>query len=155
MKPFICIALALAIFSNPSFAGPGTPSNIIFPADFTNTLKVFRHLFEPAVPKVCACQILRVESKNEEENFIAVFAQAVNTGDINGNLAAANSVLEKEKKHLKNLFYTKIQMAGNIGTATECSLLYKNIQAQYSQVKMYDVLDADALNDRKVVSNKF
>ena len=77
-------------------------------------------MFEQRKAKVCACQIFRVESNNEKQNFIAVFAQATNTGDLSFNFASANTVLEKEKKHLKGFFYTKIKTAENVTAATEC-----------------------------------
>jgi hypothetical protein len=150
MKPFICIAIAIAAICNTSFAGSGAPSKVIFPKTFTAVLKESKHLFEPSVAKVCACQILRVESKNEKETFIAVFAQAVNTGDLSFNFASASTVLEKEKKHLKDFFFTKIKTTENVTAATECSMLYKNIQIKYADVKMYDVLDADALNNKQL-----
>jgi hypothetical protein len=150
MKPFI-ITIAVIAVCNTLFAGTGTPSKVIFPKTFAAALKESKHLFEPSVAKVCACQVLRVESKNEKETFIAVFAQAVNTGDLSFNFAAANTVLEKEKKHLKDFFFTKIKTAENVTAPTECSMLYKNLQVKYADVKMYDVLDADALNNKQVV----
>ncbi|MEP6746219.1 MAG: hypothetical protein ABJB86_00760 [Bacteroidota bacterium] len=152
MKPFtlICIAFAVAFISTPSFAGSGSPSKVIFPQTFSAALKQSKALFEPYVAKVCACQILRVESKNESATFIAVFAQAVNTGDLTFNFASASTILEKEKQHLKDFFFTKIKTTENVTAATECSMLYKNIQVKYAGVKMYDVLDADALSNKLV-----
>ncbi|MEP7279120.1 MAG: hypothetical protein ABI813_10795 [Bacteroidota bacterium] len=150
MKLFICVAFALALFSNPSLAGSGNPSNIAFPAGFIASLKESRHLFDRPVAKVCACQVLRVVSKNEKETLIAVFAQAVNSGDISFKFASAMTVLEKEKKHLKDLFFTKIKTTENLTAATECSMLYKNIQVKYADIKLYDILDADALSNRLV-----
>ena len=150
MKPFITIIIAIAATSNIAFAGSGNPSKVIFPKSFSVALKESAPLFEQRKAKVCACQILRVESNNEEQNFIAVFAQATNTGDLSFNFASANTVLEKEKKHLKSFFYTKIKTAENVTAATECSAMYKNIQVKYANVKMYDVLDADALANRNL-----
>lgn len=149
MKLFIYILFAFAI-SNTSFAGSGSPSKIIFPTTFTASLKDVKHLYEPAVAKVCACQILRVASKNEKEAIIAVFAQATNNGDLSFGYASAMNVLDKEKKHLKDFFFTKIKTTENVTAATTCSMLYKNIQVKYADVKMYDVLDADALSDKKI-----
>jgi len=150
MKPFITLIIAIAAISNIAFAGSGNPSKVIFPKSFSFALKESAPLFEQRKAKVCACQILRVESNNEEQNFIAVFAQATNTGDLSFNFASANTVLEKEKKHLKSFFYTKIKTAENVTAATECSAMYKNIQVKYANVKMYDVLDADALANRNL-----
>jgi len=150
MKLFITLAAAIIVF-NTAFAGSGTPSNVIFPKAFTSVLKERKSLFEAESAKVCACQILRVASKNENETLIAVFAQGTNNGDLSANFATATSVLEKEKKHMKAFFYTKIKTTENVTAPTSCSMLYKNIQVKYSNVKMYDVLDADALSDKKVV----
>ena len=150
MKPFITL-LAIAIsFSVTALAGSGNPSKIIFPQQFTAALKEKKALFEVSAAKVCACQILRVASNNEEEKFIAVFAQGSSNGNVPGNLNTAMTVLEKEKKHLKAFFYTKIKTAENVTAPTECSRLYKNIQVKYSNIKMYDVLDADALSNKNV-----
>ena len=152
MKLFITLAVAIIVF-NAAFAGSGNPSDIKFPGTFTAVLKEKKSLFEVESAKVCACQILRVASNNEEERMVAVFAQGTNNGDLSANFAAATSVLEKEKKHMKAFFYTKIKTAENVTAPTPCSLLYKNIQVKYANVKMYDVLDADALSDKKVINN--
>jgi len=151
MKPFICLIIAIAAICNMSFAGSGNPSKLIFPQTFSTALKNSGSLFEQHTAKICACQILQVESNNEAQNFIAVFAQATNTGDLSFNFASANTVLEKEKKHLRTFFFTKIKIAENLTAATECSALYKNIQVKYANLKMYDVLDADALSHKSVV----
>ena len=149
MKPFIT-TLAIALFATVTvFAGTGNPSKIIFPSTFISVLKEHKSLYEHTA-KVCACQVLRVASNNEEENFIAVFAQGTNNGDLNANFAAAKTVVEKEKKHLQQFFYTKISTTENVTAATECSMLYKNIQVKYQAVKLYDVLDADALSNKQV-----
>jgi hypothetical protein len=150
---FTCLSIAL-ISSTDLFAGSGNPSTVKFPATFTAALKEKKLLFEASVAKVCACQILRVASNNEKETFIAVFAQGTNSGDLSANFATAVTVLEKEKKHLKEFFYTKIKTAEAVTAATECSKLYSNIQVKYSNVKMYDMLDADALSNRNVVKSK-
>ena len=153
MKPFTtCVAIAI-IISTAAFGGSGNPSKVKFPETFATVLKEKKSLFETATAKVCACQILRVASNNEKETTIAVFAQGTNNGDLSMNFAAAMTVLEKEKKHLKDFFFSKIKTAENVTAPTECSMLYKNIQVKYQDVKMYDVLDADALNN-KSVSNK-
>jgi hypothetical protein len=151
MKPFITILAIAIIFSAPVFAGSGNPSKVIFPPAFTAALKEKKSLFEASTAKVCACQILRVASNNENETLIAVFAQGANNGDLSANFASAMTVLEKEKKHLKDFFYTKISTSEKVTAPTPCSMLYKNIQVKYSNVKMYDVLDADALGDKKIV----
>ncbi|HTL08078.1 MAG TPA: hypothetical protein VL307_07485 [Chitinophagaceae bacterium] len=149
MKPFITLALAI-IIANAAVAGSGNPSSVLFPASFNSALKENRSLYSNEGAKVCACQLLRVASRNEKEQLVAVFAQSSNDGEVNADIAAATSVLEKEKKHMKLFFYSSIKMAGSITAATPCSQLYKHIQVKYSNIKMYDVLDADALTNNNL-----
>ncbi len=145
MKLFITLAVAVISF-NASFAGSGTPSTIIIPKSVNTSLKEKKTLFEVESAKVCACQILRVASNNQSETFIAVFAQGTNNGDLSANFASATSVIEKEKKHLKDMFYTKVKTAENITAPTPCSMLSRNIKVKYADIKTFAVLDADALN---------
>jgi len=149
MKPFITLALAI-IIANAAVAGSGNPSSVIFPSSLTAILKENRSLYNTDGAKVCSCQLLRVASKNDKEQLVAVFAQATNDGALNADFAAANSVLEKEKKHMKLFFYSSIKVAGTVTAPTPCSQLYKNIQVKYSNIKMYDVLDADALTNNNL-----
>jgi len=146
MKLFITTLAFIIAIVNCSFAGTETPSPVNFPKTLSNSLKEEKRLFEVEAAKVCACQVLRVTSKNENETLIAVFAQGTNNGDLSAGFASATTVVEKEKKHLKGLFYDKVQTAENLTAPTRCSVLYKEIQTKYSQVRMYDVLDADALS---------
>src|ERR1700753_1629199 len=113
MKPFLTVALGL-FFAAQVFAGPGNPSAVHFSATFTASLKESKELFEPMRARVCACQVLQVSSKNENDRLIAVFAEATNTGDLSRNFSDAGAVLTKEKKHLKDFFYSRIQVAENV-----------------------------------------
>ena len=150
---FFTTTLIIAIASvQVAFASSETPSPFSFPKTLTVSLKEGKSLFEATAAKVCACQIMRVSSKNENETLIAVFAQGTNNGDLSANFAAASSVVEKEKKHLKGLFYDKITTTENATAPTACSQMYKNIQNKYANVKIYDVLDADALNNKHLAN---
>ncbi len=148
MKLFISFTIALFAISTFSFANSGRPAANTFAKTFTVSVKEFKSFFtaQKLTAKVCACQILRVESNNEQQQYIAVFAQGTNTGDLTANFNTASNILQKEKKHLNNFFYTKIKVKENLTAASECSQLYNNIKVKYDGVKMYDILDADALS---------
>jgi hypothetical protein len=154
MKPLICLSIALAAICNTSFANTDLPASHLFPKAFAVSLKAYDSLFSApkATAKICACQILRVESNNEEKNYIAVFAQGTNTGNLSSDFNIATNVLAKEKKHMGNLFYDKVKVAENLTAATDCKLLYRNIKVKYENVKMYDILDADALSKTFIIA---
>ena len=144
MKLIITLTIAVVLF-NTSFAGSGTPSAVIFPKTLTTTLKENKALFEAESAKVCACQILRVVSNNESEKFIAVFAQGTNNGDLTANFASATSVLEKEKKHMKDFFFTKIHYIGN-PLKTYDKLYQYNAYSQSVLINIYKALFKSLIN---------
>ena len=154
MKLLFTLAFVLASIGNNLFANPGQPVAAIFSKTFLASLKNYEQSLatSESSAKICSCQILRVESNNEPEKLIAVFAQGTNTGDLSVAYAAATAVLQKEKKHLQGFFYSKVKTQENVNAASPCSLLYKNIKVKYDDVKMYDVLDADALS--KIISKE-
>ena|ERR1022692_725360 len=153
MKLFISVALAA--ICQFSFASPGNPAMRAFSKTFIASLKEF----EPSLSgpkssaKVCSCQILRVESNNEQQQYIAIFAQQTNTGHLSTDFGIATYILQREKKHLQNLFYTKVKVKENLNAESDCSLLYMNIKAKYDNLKMYGILDADALSQIRNLNN--
>jgi hypothetical protein len=153
MKLFI--TLTLAIMCHFSFASPGKPALRTFSKTFIDSLKQFNpSLNSPkSVTKVCACQILRVESNNEQQQYIAIFAQQTNTGHLSSDFGIAANILQREKKHLQNLFFTRVKVKENLNAESECSLLYRNIKGKYDNLKMYGILDADALSQVKNLNN--
>ncbi|HXB45754.1 MAG TPA: hypothetical protein VNV85_16920 [Puia sp.] len=153
MKLFI--TLTLAIMCHSTFASTGNPAMRTFSKTFIALLKQFNpSLNSPrSAAKVCACQILRVESNNEQQQYIAIFAQQTNTGHLSSDFGVAASILQREKKHLQNLFFTRVKVKENLNAESECSLLYRNIKGKYDNLKMYGILDADALSQVKNLNN--
>jgi len=93
--------------------------------------------------KVCACQILDLESKNFEHSNVAILSEKTNYGDISSDLDAAKEVLESEKKHLNKLFFTKMKVVSKTQDATDCSTLARKLKSDNTELKVYDVIDAD------------
>lgn len=149
MKLFI--SFALVAMCHLSFASPGNPVVRTFSKTFIASLKKIAASSNApkASAKVCSCQILRVESNNEQQQYIAIFAQQTSTGNLSSDFGMASNVLQKEKKHLQNLFFTKVKVKENLNAESECGLLYMNIRAKYDHLKMYGILDADALGKIK------
>ena len=96
-----------------------------------------------ASPKICACQILQVNSSNENIARLAVFAEKRSNGELEYEQKIAKSVLDKEKKNMKLLFYPKMKLIQSITSFTDCQTLYKQLQLLNDGVKMYEIVDAD------------
>ncbi len=146
MKLFNLIAL-LAI-CHSSFANSGKPVTHNFSKKFIATLREFKYSPETAKSskKVCSCQILSVESNNEQMQYIAIFAQKTHSGNLSSDYSHAKNILHREKKYLENQFFTRVQLKENLKAETDCSLLYKSIKARYNDIRMYSMLDADVLS---------
>lgn len=151
MKLLICTALAIAGLYTCSYAKTALPARFIASKSFTASIKKIDSL--ASMPKlksrVCACQLLQVQSGNEKDKYLAVLAQRTNNGKLSADFILASSIIEKEKKHLKSFFYTDIKVVERKVEATDCSLLYANLKARYANVRLYEILDADALNNTR------
>jgi hypothetical protein len=99
-----------------------------------------------AVSKVCACEILAVKSNRQAIENIAVFSEKTNNGDLSADFAVAKEVLEQEKKHMKFFFYQKMKVIQKIVTTGDCKTVFKQLQVQNTDLKMYELLDADAIS---------
>ena len=124
------------------------PKKILFYSPvFVTNLKTYdtNYDIKPEM-KVCACQLLTVKSNNQQTENVAVFAEKVNNGDLTADFAIAIEVLEKEKKHMKMFFYETVKVVGKQVVATDCKTFYKQLKVRYDDLKMYELLDADAIS---------
>jgi hypothetical protein len=148
MKTLFTFLLACLASTPCLLANPGQPVAHHFSRSFIDNLKKAEGVLDlrsPGSSKICACQLLKVASNNAPDQLIAVFAQATNNGDLSFDFSLAQTVLQKEKKHIQDLFFSKVKVQENLTAVYDCSLMYKNIKLKYDEVKMYDVLDVDVL----------
>lgn len=95
-----------------------------------------------ASAKVCVCQILNLRSTNHHVKNAVVFAEKTNM-DGADDLAQAKLRLEKEKRLLRVLFYSKIQVVAKTTAATDCNTLFKQLKKKQDNLLLYEMLDAD------------
>ena len=157
MKTFFTLLFAFLATTPCLWANPGQPVSHHFSKSFINKLNGAKDLLDipsPGSSKICACQLLKVSSNNEPEKMIAVFAQASNNGDLSFDFSLVQTVLQKEKKHIQDLFFSKIKVQENLTAISDCSLLFKNIKLKYDEVTMYGVLDVDALSQLAIKNRR-
>jgi hypothetical protein len=97
-----------------------------------------------ATAKVCACQILNLRSNNHHLKNAVVFAEKTNS-DKNTDLAKAKIRLEKEKRLLRILFYTQIEVVAKTTATTDCNTLFMQLKKKQANLLLYEVLDADVV----------
>ena len=133
------IAINNTLTANDGHAAPSAFST----KRFTYSVKAFDSIISviPAA-KVCACQILNLRSNNHHVKNAAVFAEKTSK-EGNSDLAKARLRLEREKRVLRLLFYTKIQVIAKTTAATDCNSLFKLLKKKQDNLLLYEVLDAD------------
>lgn len=126
----------------------GLPGKLNFSSTaFITSLATYESNYEKIpVLKVCACQLLTIRSKNQREENVVVFSEKINNGDLAADFAVATQVLEKEKKHMQLFFYEKVKVVDRKVLATDCKTFYKQLKLQNEDLRMYELLDADAIS---------
>jgi hypothetical protein len=93
--------------------------------------------------KICSCQILNLQSNNYRQSDIGVFAERSSVGNFPTDVTIAKNTIEKEKKHMKLLFYDRLKVVDRISEATDCKSLYIKLKLKNNTLIIYDILDAD------------
>lgn len=93
--------------------------------------------------KICACQVLQLGSLNHKTKNYALFAERTNRKSFLYDSNKAKWVLEKEKRHLTDFFYDKMEVLDNFVENTDCRSLYLRMKKKHSKLILYDILDAD------------
>ena len=92
--------------------------------------------------RICSCQILNLESSNYNHQHIAVFAEKTNHGS-SADFNAAKSRINKEKKHLKNMFYDKVEVVAEVEAVGSCHSMYVKLKSRDARLQIYEILNAD------------
>ena len=155
------LVLAVVFSASASFANPGSNNRPSFvrsskfldvirnsdTATDKNNEPVNNEVSKAKAAKVCACQILNVSSNNERLEYVAVMAEKTNLGELNNSYSVAKSVVEKEKRLMKNQFYPKMKVLEKYTVFSSCKSLAVKLASENIELKVYDILDADILGN--------
>jgi len=153
------LVLAVVFSSFATFANPGSNNRPSFvrstkfldvirkgnPLTDKNNEAGTKEAPKATAAKVCACQILNVSSNNERYEYVAVMAEKSSQSGLNDSYSVAKSVLEKEKRLMKNQFYPKMKVLEKYTVFSSCKALADKLASENSELKVYDILDADIL----------
>jgi hypothetical protein len=95
------------------------------------------------VVKICSCQILNLQSNNYQQSDMAIFAERSSQGHFGSDLSIARKTIEREKKHMKSLFYDKLSVLDQVSEPTDCKSLYLKLKMKNNALVIYDILNAD------------
>ena len=97
----------------------------------------------PQMLKICACQVLQLQSLNHKPRNFALYAERTNRKSYSYDLHKAKWILEKEKKHLADFFYDKLEVVDDIVEVSDCKSLFVRMKKKHKSLILYDILDAD------------
>ena len=92
--------------------------------------------------RICSCQIMNLESSNYSRRHIAVFAEKTNHGSA-ADFNAARNRIRRERKHLKQMFYDKVEVVAEISAEGTCRSMYVKLKSNDARLQIYEILNAD------------
>jgi hypothetical protein len=97
----------------------------------------------PHILKICACQVLKLQSANYKPRNFALYSERTNRKSYTYDLHKAKWILEREKKHLAALFYDKLDVLDELVEVTDCRSMFIKMKKQHKTLILYDIVDAD------------
>jgi len=92
--------------------------------------------------RICSCQILNLESSNYDHRAVVLLAEKSSSGK-NSDFRKAKDRIQKEKKHLKELFYDKIRVVAETEATGSCKSLFFRLKHSNDSLQLYEILNAD------------
>jgi hypothetical protein len=92
--------------------------------------------------KICSCQVLNLESSNFDHRYVVLLAEKKNDGS-EAAFAIAKNRIQKEKKHLKQMFYDKIKVVSEMQGTGSCKEMFYRLRTADVSLKLYEILNAD------------
>lgn len=92
--------------------------------------------------RICSCQILDLESRNYSHQRVVLLAEKTSHGS-SGDFRVAKNHIQKEKKHLKQMFYDKVKLVSETQGTGSCKSFYYRLKTADSQLQLYEILNAD------------
>ncbi|HTN06399.1 hypothetical protein [Agriterribacter sp.] len=154
---FYCLCIMMAVATLPAKANDGT----VRPGQFNlsvfikasvqvfngNTAKVeafLKNLRNKAAGTVCVCEIMELRNNNMQISNVAVFAEKTNKGNIGNEYKMAERIINRERKQMKLVHFDAVKTNTRIAVTTNCLSLYMKLKEATPELKLYDILDADA-----------
>jgi hypothetical protein len=93
--------------------------------------------------KICVCEVLGLQSANHRVRNYALFAERTNLKNLSYDIHKAKWILEKEKRHLADFFYDKMDVIDDVVEITDSRSLFTKMKKNHKTLILYDILNAD------------
>jgi hypothetical protein len=156
---FLCLAI-MNVFGGSGSAKPVSPSvfqiHNLVTLDSLLTVRVTLSVVEESsdvtptatsnsTARICSCQVLNLESSNYDHRYVVLLAEKTNDGSGTAFVLARNRI-QKEKKHMKQMFYDKIKVVSEMQGTGSCKSMFYQLRTADSHLQLYEILNADINN---------
>ncbi len=140
----LALFLHLVFLSNISFAEKveSMPHRFLHAQLIRNIIEKDSASRKPNI-KICSCQILALQSGYVRQKNFALFAERTQKKGFQYDISYANRAIEREKRHMKSMFYDKLEVIGTISDDTDCKSMFRRLKTKNKSLYLYDILDAD------------
>ncbi len=150
MHPLIRISFALfllCISVQTGFAGQGSVRPVMSVSFGSVNIEKLDSILSNRISvssagKICSCQVLNLESSNFNHRYVALLAEKKNDGSRTAYAIAKNRI-QKEKKHLKKMFYDKIEVVSEMQGTGSCREMFYRLRTADESLRLYEILNAD------------
>lgn len=111
-------------------------------ADFHKKSAISSEENQVSSGRICSCQILNLVSSNYDHRYVVLLAEKTNNGTGEA-YAVARDRIQKEKKHLKKMFYDKVKVVAETQGAGSCRSMFFRLRSADSSLQLYEILNAD------------
>jgi hypothetical protein len=97
--------------------------------------------------KICSCLLMQVKTGafDSEQELVGIFAEKTLEGKLRTNYKILNEYIRREKIYFRIAFLESLVLRESFKTAKDCSTLYKELKGKISNLRMYNIIDVDAL----------
>jgi hypothetical protein len=97
--------------------------------------------------KMCSCKVLQIKTGafETERETVALFAEKTIDGKLRNEYKILNSYLRREKIYFRIAYLESMVMRESFKSTKDCSSLYKELKGKNRNLRMYNIIDVDAL----------
>lgn len=95
--------------------------------------------------KVCSCQLVNVKTEKYGSELVAIFAEKTLEGKAIKNYRILDEYIRREAIYFRIAFLESLNHERSFRVANDCSSLYKELKLKHAGLRMYNIIDVDAL----------
>ncbi len=98
--------------------------------------------------KLLYCQVLRLECKNGETKYLAVFSEITITNSVSRAKMRNDYLLKREKIYLEKIFFTKVHVIEEHDRVIDMFAFTQKLKERYTELRLWGIINGDVILNR-------